>query len=131
MRSNFTLEIITLRGREVRQVSYLKLRDESGSFGIMRNHGDFLTVIEPGLGYYRDIDGKIKYIATDGGFLIIHRGCITLCAYEYFEGESPEEIVKLVKERIEKKREIEERYRKLATEIEEIFLKRALELYKT
>lgn len=131
MNKPFKLKIVTLREILEREITYLKISDESGYFGIMANHIDFLTVIEPGLGTYKTPDGKTHYFAVDGGFLLVEKGEVILSVYEFFEGKSPEDLSKLISETIKKRKEIEERYRKLITEIEETFLKRALQVYTT
>ncbi len=126
----FKLRIITLKGIEEKEIRYLKLRDESGFFGIMAGHTDFLTIVEPGVGEYIASDHQKRYIATDSGFLLIFSGMVTLSVYEIFEGSSPEELADLIAEQISKRKSAEARYRKLITEIEETFLKRALEIYR-
>lgn len=113
-----------------REITYLKLRDESGYFGIMAGHGEFLTVLEPGLGSYKDATGRVQYFALDGGFLLVEKEKVVLSVYEFFEGESPEELLQLISETIRKRKESEERYRRLIKEIEETFVKRALEVYR-
>lgn len=122
---------MTLKEKIELEVTYLKLRDESGYFGLMANHTEFLTVVEPGLGVYYDLKGKPKYLATDGGFLFFQQGSCLLAVYEFFEGESPEELANLIREKIKKRREREEHYRKLIKEIEEAYLTRTLEIYKS
>jgi len=130
MAKTFKVKIITLREVMEKEVTSLKLRDESGFFGIMAGHTDFFTILEPGLGTYRDHLDKTYYFAVDGGFLRIERGKVVLAVYEFFEGASPEELYQRIFEVIEKRREREEKYRKLISEMEETFLKRALEIYR-
>ncbi len=126
----FKLQIITLKGREEKEIIHLKLRDESGFFGIMAGHIDFLTIVEPGIGEYLDHKNQKFFIATDSGFFFVRSGIATLAVYEFFEGTSPEELSALIAEQIRKRKIAEARYRKLITEIEETFIKRALEIYR-
>lgn len=126
----FKLQIITLKGREEKEIIHLKLRDESGFFGIMAGHIDFLTIVEPGIGEYLDSKNKKIFFATDSGFLLVISGVAILSVYEFFEGSSPEELLALISEQIRKRKSLEARYRKLITEIEEAFIKRTLEIYR-
>lgn len=131
MSKAFRVNIVTLKDRITLEVTYLKLKDESGYFGIMANHTEFLTIVEPGLGVYHDQKGDQKYLATDGGFLFFNQGSCLLTVYEIFLGDSPEELANQIREHIRKRKEREEHYRKLIKEIEEAYLKKTLEVYKT
>jgi F-type H+-transporting ATPase subunit epsilon len=48
--------------------------DESGSFGILKGHTDFLTVLIPSVVRWRDAQGAEHYCIVDGGILTVRGG---------------------------------------------------------
>lgn len=124
----FNITIVTLTGQTEKQVTYLRLKDESGYFGIMKNHADFLTIIEPSLGFYRGINEKEIFIALDGGILTIKSGRVTINTREIFESEDPEKLSRIIDETIVKRRESEASFRNILSGIEDAFIKKTMEL---
>ncbi|MDA8424393.1 MAG: F0F1 ATP synthase subunit epsilon, partial [Nitrospiraceae bacterium] len=66
---SFKLRVLTPAKVFERDVSYLRLKDETGYFGIMKGHTNFITAIVPSLGYYTNSNGREVYIAANGGIL--------------------------------------------------------------
>jgi F-type H+-transporting ATPase subunit epsilon len=126
--SAFNITIITLTGQTEKQITYLRLKDASGYFGIMKNHADFLTVIEPSLGFYRSINDKEFFIALDGGILAIKSGRVTINTREIFESEDPENLSRIIDETIVKRHEFEASFRNILSGIEDAFIKKTMEL---
>ena len=126
--SAFNITIITLTGQTEKQITYLRLKDASGYFGIMKNHADFLTVIEPSLGFYRSINDKEFFIALDGGILTIKNGRVTINTREIFESEDPENLSRIIDETIVKRHEFEASFRNILSGIEDAFIKKTMEL---
>jgi len=62
---------IVLEAEEVRAV---KARDETGSFGILPGHADFLTVMPVSVLTWRDAAGIEHYVALRGGVLEVRGG---------------------------------------------------------
>ncbi len=124
----FNITIVTLTRQTEKQVTYLRLKDESGYFGIMKNHADFLTIIEPSLGFYRSINEKEFFIALDGGILVIKSGRVTINTREIFESEDPEKLSRIINETIVKRRESEASFRNILSGIEDAFIKKTMEL---
>ncbi len=124
----FNITIVTLTGQTEKQVTYLRLKDESGYFGIMKNHADFLTIIEPSLGFYRSINEKEFFIALDGGILAIKSGRVTINTREIFESEDPEKLSRTIDETIVKRHESEASFRNILSGIEDAFIKKTMEL---
>lgn len=124
----FNITIVTITGQTEKQVTYLRLKDESGYFGIMKNHADFLTIIEPSLGFYRSINEKEIFIALDGGILAIKSGRVTINTREIFESEDPEKLSRIINETIVKRRESEASFRNILSGIEDAFIKKTMEL---
>lgn len=124
----FNITIATLTGQTEKQITYLRLKDASGYFGIMKNHADFLTVIEPSLGFYRSINEKEFFIALDGGILAIKSGRVTINTREIFESEDPEKLSRIIDETIVKRHEFEASFRNILSGIEDAFIKKTMEL---
>ena len=126
----FNITIVTLTGQTEKQATYLRLKDASGYFGIMKNHDDFLTIIEPSLGFYRSINEKEFFIALDGGILTIKNGRVTINTREIFESEDPEKLSRIIDETIMKRHEFEASFRSILSGIEDAFIKKTMELKK-
>ncbi len=124
----FNITIVTLTGQTEKQATYLRLKDASGYFGIMKNHDDFLTIIEPSLGFYRSINEKEFFIALDGGILAIKNGRVTINTREIFESEDPEKLSRTIDETIVKRHEFESSFRNILSGIEDAFIKKTMEL---
>jgi F-type H+-transporting ATPase subunit epsilon len=124
----FNITIVTLTGQTEKQITYLRLKDASGYFGIMKNHADFLTIIEPSLGFYRSINEKEFFIALDGGILTIKSGRVTINTREIFESEDPEKLSRTIDETIVKRHESEASFRNILSGIEDAFIKKTMEL---
>jgi F-type H+-transporting ATPase subunit epsilon len=124
----FKLIIVTLMDMTERDISYLKLKDESGYFGIMKNHTAMLTVIEPCLGLYRDGEGKEFYIAMDGGTLMVMNSTATITTREIFGSEDPEALSRMINETILKRRGSEESFRSILSNIEDAFIRKTIEM---
>jgi F-type H+-transporting ATPase subunit epsilon len=124
----FNITIVTLTGQTEKQATYLRLKDASGYFGIMKNHDDFLTIIEPSLGFYQSINEKEFFIALDGGILIIKNGRVTISTREIFESEDPEKLSRIIDETIMKRHEFEASFRSILSGIEDAFIKKTVEL---
>jgi F0F1-type ATP synthase epsilon subunit len=63
MSGTFTLRVITPLKTFEREITYLRLGDLSGHYGIMRGHAAFLSVLRPSLGYYTDAKGAEVFFA--------------------------------------------------------------------
>lgn len=55
-------------------VASLRAEDESGAFGILEHHADFLTVLAVSVVIWRDTHGAEHYTAVRGGVLAIMDG---------------------------------------------------------
>jgi F-type H+-transporting ATPase subunit epsilon len=124
----FKLIIVTLTEMTERDISYLKLKDESGYFGIMKDHTAMLTVIVPCLGLYRDGEGKVFYIAMDGGTLMVMNSTATITTREIFGSEDPEALSRMIDETILKRRESEASFRSMLSNIGDAFIRKTMEM---
>jgi F-type H+-transporting ATPase subunit epsilon len=82
----FPLRVITPLAVFERAASYLRLRDRTGFFGIMRGHADLLTILQTSLGYYRTPGGGEVFLAVEGGILRVEAGRAIISSPEVFEG---------------------------------------------
>lgn len=55
-------------------VGYVRAEDETGAFGIMPGHADFMTVLTVSVITWRNSDEKDHYIAVRGGVLTVQDG---------------------------------------------------------
>ncbi len=55
-------------------VVHVRAEDETGAFGILRGHADFLTALEIGVVAWRDADHHEGYVAVRGGVLRVSGG---------------------------------------------------------
>ena len=54
-------------------VAYVRAEDETGAFGILPGHADFLTTLAVSVVTWRD-DGKTHHVAVRGGVLTVREG---------------------------------------------------------
>jgi len=59
---------------ETDNVAHLRAEDETGAFGILHGHADFLTVLAVSLVTWRDDAGGEHHVATRGGMLEVRSG---------------------------------------------------------
>ena len=67
-------------------VAHLRAEDETGAFGILPGHADFLTALSISVASWRDRDGAEHHVALRGGMLDMRGGDLIAIA-------SPEAIV--------------------------------------
>lgn len=68
---------------EADNVVHLRAEDESGAFGILRGHADFLTALAISVASWRDEQGAEHHVALRGGMLSVGNGeTITIATRE-------------------------------------------------
>ena len=127
---SFRLNIVTPTGKFEREITHIRLRDESGYFGVMKGHIDFLTVLVPSLCYYRDTGGREVFLAVDAGIFSVRRGAATLAAREVFESEDAEKLADIIENTFLKRRTSEESVRRMLGDIEKSFMEKTIELLR-
>jgi F-type H+-transporting ATPase subunit epsilon len=55
-------------------VAHVRAEDDSGAFGILPGHADFLTALAVSVVGWRDADGGEHYVAVRGGMLEVRGG---------------------------------------------------------
>jgi F-type H+-transporting ATPase subunit epsilon len=122
--SSFRLRIVTPAGIFSRDITLLRLKDESGFFGIMKGHIDFLTVLVPSLCYYRDENGREMFLAVDEGIFSVREGVATLTSKEIFESGDAEKLAELIESTFEQRRKAEAGLREMLGNIEKSFIEK-------
>lgn len=127
---SFRLNIITPKQTFEREITYIRLKDETGSFGIMKGHIDFITVLVPSLCYYRNMDNREVFLAVDGGILSIRKGVVLLTSREVFESEDAEGLSEIIENTILKRAESEKTFLRILEGIERSFMEKTLEFIR-
>jgi F-type H+-transporting ATPase subunit epsilon len=126
--SAFRLRIVTPLSITEREVTHIRLKDASGFFGIMRDHTDFLTVLEPSVCYYTGTDGREFFLAVNGGVLSFKQNTATITSPEVYESGDAESLSKIIETAVARKIESEMSLRMTLEGIERSFLEKNLEL---
>jgi F-type H+-transporting ATPase subunit epsilon len=122
---SFRLTIVTPTTIVERDITHIRLRDETGYFGIMKGHIDLLSVLEPSLCYYSDAVGKETFLAVDGGILSVRDGKVTLTSREIYEGDDAERLAEIIEAAAAKRKQSERALVSLFEGIERSFIEKA------
>lgn len=68
-------------------VTYLRAEDESGAFGILPGHADFLTALTVSVVTWRDREGAEHHVAVRGGIFDVRGGDITIATKEAVQSD--------------------------------------------
>lgn len=128
--TSFKLNIVTPNQILEREITYIRFKDETGFFGILKGHIDFLTVLVPSLCYYRDINDREIFLAVDRGILNVREGVVFLTSREVFESEDAESLSEKIDKTILKRAESEKAFLKMLEGIERSFMEKTLEFMK-
>lgn len=123
---SFPLRVITPQTVLEREASYLRLRDRTGFFGVMRGHADFVTLLDPALGYYRTPGGAEVFVAVEGGILRVEGGRAIISSPEYFEGPDPAALAQRIDRTRARRRESEQIFSKMIDGLGREFVKKTL-----
>jgi F-type H+-transporting ATPase subunit epsilon len=126
----FTVKFITPLKVYERQVVSLRLRDESGYFGIMKNHADFMTVLVPSLGFFRDGNNNEIFLALDGGVLMAGPAGATVMSREIMESEDADALSSILNEEILTRDRYELSFRDMLGGIERAFWEKKIQAEK-
>lgn len=55
-------------------VSHIRAEDETGAFGILPGHADFLTILPASVVSWRRTDGAERFVVVHGGVLTVNAG---------------------------------------------------------
>jgi F-type H+-transporting ATPase subunit epsilon len=124
--SSFKLKIVTPLKIFERVTKYIRLKDETGFFGIMKDHIDFLTILVPSLGYYIDINDREVFLAVNGGVLSVKEGVTILTSREVFESENAEKLSEIIESTILKRDKTELAFLEILKGIERAFIEKSI-----
>ncbi len=80
-------------------VRSLRATDRSGSFGILPEHADLLTVLPATVVEWADMDGSRHFCAVRGGVLTVTEGCdVTVASRHAVKGAALEDLESIVEE---------------------------------
>jgi F-type H+-transporting ATPase subunit epsilon len=126
----FTVRFITPLKVFERQAASLRLRDESGHFGVMKNHADCMTVLVPSLGLFRDRNNKEVFLALNGGALMVKSARVTVMSREIMESEDADALSSILHEEILKRDRYELSFRDMLEGIERAFWEKKIRAEK-
>jgi F-type H+-transporting ATPase subunit epsilon len=126
----FTFRVVTPLKALEREITYLRLGDLSGHYGIMRGHTAFLSILRPSLGYYADAAGREVFFAVKGGVLRVAGGRAVLSTREFFENVEAGELSGEMEKRLSEMGESEAVSARMLEGLERMFLKKTLEFLR-
>ncbi len=125
--SLFTLRIVTPPKITEKRIKAIRLKDETGFFGIMKGHINFVTALEPSLCYYLDENDREVFLAVDGGIVSIKGGMVTITSREIFESDDAEKLAEIIENTMVKRDSSERSFLNMIKGIERSFMEKTLE----
>lgn len=99
-------------------VRHVRAEDDTGAFGILEHHADFITALEVSVITWRDRDDREHHVAVRGGVLTVRGGDLIEVATREAVGEDTlEELGEAVLQRFRDEVEAEEESRVSATRL--------------
>jgi F-type H+-transporting ATPase subunit epsilon len=78
---------------DIDDVAYLRAEDETGAFGMLPGHADFLTALSVSVATWRDGKGALHHVALRGGVLEVKDGnSIAIATREAVPGDDLEKL---------------------------------------
>jgi F-type H+-transporting ATPase subunit epsilon len=78
---------------DTNDVAHLRAEDETGAFGILPGHADFLTALTLSVASWRDRNGLLHHVALRGGVLEVKDGnSIAIASREAVPGDDLEKL---------------------------------------
>jgi len=99
-------------------VQYVRAEDETGAFGILKGHADFMTVLSISVIAWRDVAETEHYVAVRGGVLTVRDGeLIEVATRDAVGEESLRKLDQSILSRFREDAEAEEQSRISATRL--------------
>jgi len=112
---------------EADDVACLRAEDETGAFGILSGHADFLTALAVSVVSWRDRQGAEHHVAVRGGMLEVRGGqTITVAAPEAVAGDDLHQLETEVVARFRRQLEEEQAAR---TDAQRLYLAAIRQIY--
>ena len=97
----------------------IRAEDESGSFGILNGHADFLTALTVSVVSWRHGDGRERFCAVRRGILSVANGSeVAIATREAFTGDDLEVLERSVLEQLRNTQEAERTARTQALQLQ-------------
>lgn len=113
-----------------KEITYIRLKDGTGFFGILKGHTNFLTALVPSLCYYTDVNGREVFLAVDEGIVSVREGTVTITSKEVFESDNAEKLAEIIETTLTKRDESEIAFRGMFEGIERSFMEKTIKLVK-
>ena len=118
------LSIVTDAG----DVAYLRAEDETGSFGILPGHADFLSALAVSVVNWRDTKGVEHHLAVRGGMIEVRNGTTITIATR--EAVASDNLAQLETEVLAKFRQGAEEERAARTDAQRLYLAAIRQIYR-
>lgn len=83
---------------DLADVVAVRAEDESGGFGVLEGHADFLTALTPSVVSWRQADDRRRYCAVRRGILTVTRaGGVAIATHEAILGEDLDHLEEVVR----------------------------------
>jgi len=109
-------------------VAYLRAEDETGAFGVLPRHADFLTVLAVSVVSWRDEAGAEHHLAVRGGMLEVRGGRTIRIATR--EAVADDDLRRLESEVLATFRRRAEEERKARTDAQRLYLAAIRQIYR-
>jgi len=129
--SYFVLKVVTPVEMFERKIRAIRLKDQTGFFGIMKGHTDFLTVLERAICYYTDENNQEVFLALDGGVLNVKGGSVTITTRDVFESSDAEKLSQIIEDTMLRRDASETSLSSMLKGIERSFLEKTLEFMRS
>jgi len=124
-----TLKVWTPTGLVLdEEIGRLKAESETGWFGVLPRHVDFVTSLVPGILKYELRDRQPGYLAIDRGVLVKCGPVVSVSARNAVRGGSLETLRNAVREQFRKRAEKEQASRKFEAKLEADLVRRLMRL---
>jgi F-type H+-transporting ATPase subunit epsilon len=125
------LEVLVPEGVVVhREVRSVQASDASGRFGLLPGHEAFLTLLSPCVIAFRDEHDHERFVAADGGVLLLERDQVQVVTREAVPADSLEEVADTAADMLEARRARERLARTEFTELQTALLRQLREVQK-
>ncbi len=126
MKSTFDARIITPKAiKNVENISFFRAEDQSGSFGILPRHIEFLTILEPAIAI-AVIEEKEHYYAFNGGVLSFKNNALTITAKEFVQSDKVSELLMMIKSSFTEQEEKERLFNDNIENLQKAFIKKLI-----
>lgn len=113
---------------DVANVTHLRAEDDTGAFGVLHGHADFLTALAISVVSWRDVDGIEHHMAVRGGMLSVSGGAtITIATREAIAGDDLQRLETEVLASLQRRNEAEITAR---TDAQRLYLAAIRQIYR-